>query len=83
MCNQILAWNANPPTSDPATNTTGYRVHVGLASGIYTQSTNVGNTTAVTESTLVSGSTYYFVVTAYNSAGLEGPPSNEVSYKAP
>jgi Fibronectin type III domain len=78
-----LAWNANLPTSDPATNTTGYRLHLGLASGVYTQSTNVGNTTSVTVSNLISGLKYYFVVTAYNSSGLESPPSIEVSYTAP
>jgi hypothetical protein len=56
---------------------------VGLASGVYTQSTDVGNTTTATASNLISGSTYYFVVTAYNSAGVESPHSNEVSQQAP
>jgi hypothetical protein len=78
-----LAWNANLPTSSAATNTVGYRLHMGLASGVYTQITTLGNVITVTVSKLVSGTVYYFVVTAYNSAGVDGPPSNQVSYKAP
>jgi hypothetical protein len=78
-----LAWDANQATSNAATNTTGYRLHLGLTSGIYTQTTDVGNTTTATVSNLLSGLTYYFVVTAYNSADLDSPPSSEVSYTAP
>ena len=81
--NVTLAWNANPPTSDPATNTTGYRMHIGFASGNYTQSTDVGKNTTFTLTNLTSGSTYYFAVTAYDAAGVESPPSNEVSFTAP
>ncbi len=72
-----LSWDANV-----STNTTGYRLYVGLASGSYT-TTDVGNTTTATVSNLTSGVTYYSVVTAYNSDGLESPPSNQVSYTAP
>ena len=78
-----LAWGANAPTTNPATNTVGYRLYMGPASGNYTQSTDVGNSTTATVSALVSGSTYYFAVTAYDAAGAEGPPSNEVSFTAP
>jgi hypothetical protein len=78
-----LAWSANIPTSDPATNTTGYKLYIGLASGNYTQSIDVGNKTTATVSNLISGTTYYSVITAYNSAGLESLDSNEVSYLAP
>jgi hypothetical protein len=78
-----LAWNASPASSNPAIKTTGYRLHIGLASKKYTQTSNLGNTTSVKLSNLTKGSTYYYVVTALNSAGLESLPSNEVSYKAP
>jgi hypothetical protein len=78
-----LAWNANTPTSDPGTNTVGYRLYLGPASGKYTQSTDAGNSTATTVSGLSRGSTYYFTVTAYNAAGAESSPSNEVSFTAP
>jgi len=39
-------------------------------------------TSAWTES-LQSGPTYFFVVTAYNAAGVETVSSNEVSYMSP
>jgi hypothetical protein len=78
-----LAWNADAATTNPGTNTVGYRLHTGSISGTYTQTTTLGNTTTATVSNLKSGSTYYFVVTAYNSAGVDSPYSNEVSYKAP
>jgi hypothetical protein len=58
-------------------------LHIGVLSGVYTQITSLGNTTTATVSNLVSGVTYYYVVTAYNSAGVDSPPSNEVSYTAP
>ena len=78
-----LAWNANQATGNSATNTAGYRVHMGSASVVYTQTTDVGNATTCAVSDLMSGTTYYFVVTAYDSAGLDSPPSNDVSQAAP
>ena len=78
-----LAWDQNPVTSDPATNTVGYLLHIGFASGIYAQTTNLGNTTSVVVSNLTSGTKYFFAVTAYNSAGIDSPYSNEVSYSVP
>jgi hypothetical protein len=78
-----LAWDANVATSNSGTNTVGYRLYMGLASANYTQSTNVGNSTTATVSGLSSGSTYYFAVTAYNAAGTQSPPSNQVSFTAP
>jgi hypothetical protein len=54
-----------------------------MSSGNYTQSADLGNTTAVTVPLAKSGATYYFVVTAYNSAGIESPASVQVSATAP
>jgi hypothetical protein len=71
-----LAW-------DPATDVAGYRLYCGTASGVYTQTLEVGNTTQTLVSNLVDGQTYFFAVTAYNSGGLESSPSNEVSYQLP
>jgi len=68
-----LAWNA---VSDPSLS--GYNVKVGTTSGLYDRTITVGNVTSYTVGSLTTGTTYYFSVTAYNSAG-ESPPSNEVS----
>jgi hypothetical protein len=56
---------------------------MGLSSGNYTQTTGVGSATSVTVTNLISGSTYYFAVTAYNAAEVDSPYSNEVSFKVP
>jgi hypothetical protein len=78
-----LSWDANTATSNPKTNAVGYRVHTGTSSGNYAQTTDVGKTTAATIAISLSGSTYFFAVAAYNTAGVEGPFSNEVSMTAP
>ena len=66
--------------SPPSTGTvSGYNVYVGTASGVYGAPINVGNVTSYTVPNLGIGSTYYFVVTDYNSSGVESLPSNEVS----
>ncbi|MBX3330292.1 MAG: fibronectin type III domain-containing protein [Nitrospira sp.] len=68
-----LAWN-------PVTDLTlaGYKVYVGTTSGLYTRTIDVGNITSYIVDSLPTATTYYFAVTAYNSAG-ESLPSNEVS----
>ncbi|MBI5672595.1 MAG: fibronectin type III domain-containing protein [Nitrospirae bacterium] len=68
-----LAWT---PVTDATIS--GYIVHIGIASGLYTRTITVGNLTSYTVDSLTTGTTYYFAVTAANSAG-ESPPSNEVS----
>jgi hypothetical protein len=68
-----LAWN---PVTDLTSG--GYKVHVGTASGLYTRIIDVGNITSYIIDGLPTATTYYFAVTAYNSAG-ESVPSNEVS----
>ena len=73
-----LAWD---PSSSP--NIAGYRLHSGTTSGVYSQTIAVGNTTTALVSKLIIGKTYFFVVTAYNTTGVESAASNEVSYLAP
>jgi fibronectin type 3 domain-containing protein len=73
-----LAWD---PNGEP--DVTGYRVHRGSSPGVYSQSIDVGKTTTATLNDLTPGATYYMATTAYNSAGLESLPSNEVVYTAP
>ena len=70
----VLAWD---PNSEP--DTAGYRVHYGTAATPYNQLVDVNATTA-TISNLVTGVTYTFAVTAYNTAGGESAYSNPVSY---
>src|SRR6266446_1763756 len=69
-----LAWDAS---TDPST--VGYRLCYGTASHTYTTTLDVGNTTTATVSNLQAGTTYFFAVTAYDSASLESAQSNEVS----
>jgi Fibronectin type III domain len=67
-----LRWNAATGT------VSGYKVYVGEAPRLYTRTITLGNVTSSTVSSLTVGRTYYFAVTAYNSAG-QSPLSNEVS----
>ena len=69
-----FAWN---PSSD--SQVTGYDLSYGTSSGSYSQTLNVGPSISTTVSGLNDGTTYYFAVRAYNSAGLRSVPSNEVS----
>lgn len=70
-----LSWSAPTTSTDVA----GYKVYMGTASGVYGPPINVGNVTSYVLSNLAVGNTYCFVVTAYNSSGVESTPSNEVS----
>jgi len=69
-----LAWDANTE-SDLA----GYKVYYGTASGSYTASVDVGNSTSYTITGLKQGQTYYLALTAYNTSGSESGYSGEVS----
>jgi chitinase len=73
-----LAWNPNPESD-----VVGYRVHVGVASRQYLLSLPTQIPSIDVDSSLLSslpiGSTFYFAVTAVNSAGLESAYSEEVS----
>src|SRR5262249_50514005 len=61
----------------------GYRLYYGTSSGTYPNILDVGSATKATIPNLAAGQTYYFVVTDYNTAGLESAPSNEVSLAVP
>ena len=78
-----MAWNPNPE-DDIA----GYRIHFGAESGRYPKSFDCGNVTRFSvevdwDTTLRIGTDRYTVVTAYNTAGLESFPSNEIDLGAP
>ena len=70
-----LAWD---PSTDPSV--TGYRLYYGTASGSYTQQVDVGNSSTAPLPNLTPGTTYYFVVTAYDASNVESVPSNEVTF---
>ena len=65
-----VTWDPNPP----AENVTGYKVYWNTVSQSYSGVTpdTIGNRTEHVVINLQPGTTYYFVVTAYNSAGESG-----------
>jgi hypothetical protein len=66
-----LSWNAS-------TSATGYNVYRGTAVGNYSRlNTTLDSNTAYVDSTVVSGTTYYYAATAVNSEGQES------TYSAP
>jgi hypothetical protein len=71
-----LAWKANTD-SDLA----GYKVYKGTSSGAYAApvTTLPKTTTSYTVAGLQTGTTYFFVITAYDNAGNESLYSSEVS----
>lgn len=83
--NTTLTWPAVTTYEDgsPMNNLAGYKVHYGTSSGHYTNTINVPIPTATTYKVtgLPAGTTYYFVVTAYNTLGVESAASTEVFKK--
>jgi hypothetical protein len=79
-----LSWNAPSTNEDgtPLTDLAGYKIYYGTLSGSYTYVKDVGNVRTYTLSNLIDRQTYYFVATAYNTAGFESSYSNEVSKEA-
>jgi hypothetical protein len=71
-----LAWDPNP---EPVA---GYKVHFGTESGSYSVVMDVGPITRAALPAVTLGTTYYLAVSAYDSAGKEGPRSNELKVTA-
>jgi hypothetical protein len=68
---------------DASVSATGYKLHYGQVSGVYTIDLDTGpSTSASVNGSLQPGTTYFFAATAYNGAGESGY-SNEVSYLVP
>ena len=64
---------------DPSGSTVGYKVHVGVQSGSYTNHFDAGNSTTFAFTTATAGQRYCFAVSAYSlSSQVEGPNSSEV-----
>ena len=71
-------WNANPEPD-----IAGYILSWGTQSGVYSTSVDVGHVTTYQISTLTPGQSYYFVVRAYNTEGLNSADSAEVAFTDP
>ncbi|HKQ36273.1 MAG TPA: fibronectin type III domain-containing protein [Nitrospiraceae bacterium] len=72
-----LTWAAN---REP--DLAGYKIYVGTKSGLYSFTGSpflTGTVTSYTMSNLPRGETYYFAISAYDSAGNESVLSAEVS----
>ncbi len=73
-----LAWDPSPESD-----VVGYRLHYGSASEVYSEivEAELQPQPTVTLTGLAPGTTYYAVVIAYNQAGLESLPSNEITFE--
>ena len=61
----------------------GYKIYQGTTPGSYSQNTDVGNVTSYTLSGLSDGTTYYYALSAYDTAGITSDLSNELSFSTP
>lgn len=81
-----LSWNAPTTRTDgsPLTNLAGYRLRYGNSSGNYPNTVTITNPglTSYVVNNLASG-TWFFVLAAYDSAGLESSNTNPVSKTIP
>ena len=73
-----LGWS---PNAEP--DVVGYKLHYGTTSRGYSTFIDTGKTTNCTVSDLAAGTTYYFAVTAYNTAGATSAYSDEIGYSVP
>jgi hypothetical protein len=73
-----LMWDPNPE-GDLA----GYKLYQGVASGVYTEPPTVLQKVTTYTVTGLAPGTYFYVLTAYNTAGDESGYSNEVSTSIP
>lgn len=71
-----VGWDPSPDSQ-----VVGYLLSWGTASGSYTSTVDVGNSTYWTLTGLVPGQRYYASVRAYDSNGVASNPSNEVTWQ--
>lgn len=76
----IISWT--PPTTNvdgtALTDLAGYKVYYGTSELTYDSSLDAGNVSTYTVTNLTENITYFFAVTAYDTAGNESNHSNEV-----
>ncbi len=77
----LISWTAPITNEDDSilNDLEGYMLYYGTSSGVYTTSVDVGNVESSLVTGLTSGTTYYFVVTAYDTSRNESGYSTEVS----
>jgi hypothetical protein len=75
---QRLVWDPNTESDID-----GYRVYRGAESGVYTTQVDVGNVTSYVPEGVDWTRRQFFTVRAYNTSGLESPPSNEAAWTPP
>ncbi len=73
-----LIWDPSPDAT-----AIGYVVYYGPVGSTSPSRSDVGNTTNAPVNSLQSGLTYFFYVTAYDSARNESDPSNVINYTVP
>jgi hypothetical protein len=75
----ILDWDAPTTNADGTAlnDLVGYKIHYGIASGVYTHSIEAGNVNTYILTGLAKGQTYYAAVTAYDTSSNESSYSNE------
>jgi fibronectin type 3 domain-containing protein len=73
-----LSWNASS-----SNNIVGYNVYRGTLPESYALLTSMNATTSYTDSAVQNGQTYYYVVTAVDSAGVESAYSNQTQALIP
>lgn len=71
----ILGWDANPEVD-----IANYKLSYGTSTGSYPMVIDVGQTLETSVPNLVQGTTYYFVVSAVNTAGVQSRYSTEFQY---
>lgn len=69
-----LAWDS------PSWAVTGYTLHYGTMSRLYTNEVTVGNVTTTVLENLVAGTRYYVAVTAFGDNGDQSEFSNEIQF---
>lgn len=76
-----LTWEVPESNTDGSAldDLSGYKVYYGTASGVYTNSVDVGHVTSTIIDGLESGATYSFSITAYDSSGNESDFCTEVN----
>ncbi len=73
-----FSWEA---VADPVVS--GYKIHWGTASGVYTHTLDAGNVTEVIISEFSEGAEYFSAITAYSDTGEASDYSAEVSFRVP